>query len=52
MNNNDIKDLLITYRSISRLMIEHKLTKDNSFMRVKNFLANMICDNLKDGQQI
>ncbi len=30
----------------------NKLTKDNSFMRVKNFLANMICDNLKDGQQI
>ena len=52
MKNMNIKDLITTYRSISILMEENNLTKDNSFMRVKNFLANMICDNLQEGQQI
>lgn len=38
-----IEDLKTTYRVISKLMEEERLNFDNSFTRVKNWLANKLC---------
>lgn len=38
------EDILATYKVISKIMEDEHLTKDNSFLRVKNYLANIYCD--------
>ncbi len=38
------EDILATYKVISKIMTDEHLTKDNSFLRVKNYLANIYCD--------
>ena len=42
------EQILTTYKVISKIMEEimedDHLTKDNSFLRVKNYLANIYCD--------
>lgn len=38
------EQILITYKIINKIMEDDHLTKDNSFLRVKNYLANIYCD--------
>lgn len=38
------EQILTTYKVISKIMEDDHLTKDNSFLRVKNYLANIYCD--------
>lgn len=38
-----LEDLKTTYRVIKKLMDKEKLNYDNSFTRVKNWLANKLC---------
>lgn len=38
------EQILTTYKIISKIMEDDHLTKDNSFLRVKNYLANIYCD--------
>ena len=38
-----LEDLKTTYRVIKELMDKEKLNYDNSFTRVKNWLANKLC---------
>lgn len=38
--------LIITYKIISKIMEDNNLTRDTSFVRVKNYLSTLICDNL------
>ena len=38
-----LEDLKTTYRVIKELMDKEKLNYDNSFIRVKNWLANKLC---------
>jgi len=49
MGNISNKELLTAYRIISRLMKDMNKNHDNSFKVVKNYLANMLCDQLEDG---
>ena len=48
----EIKELMIAYKVISKIMEENKKTQETSFKMVKNWLANKICDQLEDGQII
>lgn len=41
-------ELKTAYKVISRIMEDNNLTKDNSFLRVKNWLSNKLCDMLID----
>ena len=38
------EELKIAYKVISKIMEENRLTKDNSFNRVKNFISNKLAD--------
>lgn len=39
------EDLIITYKTISQIMQDsNTLRVDNSFIRVNNFLANIVCN--------
>lgn len=42
------KELLVTYKTISRFMEEYGYTKDTSFVRVKNLMCNILCDQLDE----
>ena len=44
--------LLTTYQVLSQIMEENHLTKDTSFIRVKNTISNMICDGFLNGEKI
>lgn len=48
----DIKQLLLTYKTITKLMEAEGLIMDNSFRRVQSWLSNKICDQLQDGDII
>ena len=41
-------ELKTAYKVISKIMYENNMTKDNSFLRVKNWLSNTLCDMLID----
>lgn len=43
----NVNTLLTTYQVLNEIMEENHLTKDTSFNRVKNMIANMICDKLE-----
>ena len=43
-----IKDLLHTYKIITRIMKENGFMRDTSFRRVQMWLSNVVCDNLND----
>jgi len=46
------KELMIAYKVISKMMKENtRASYNNSFVTVKNCLANKICEQLEDGQQ-
>ena len=48
----DKQNLIITYQTIKQIMEETENERNTSFVCVKNFLANMICDMLIDGEII
>lgn len=48
----DINELKIVYKVLSDIMEENKLTKDTSFVRVRSYISNMICDILTERQNI
>lgn len=48
----NIKQLLLTYKTITKLMEVERLTMDNSFRRVQSWLSNKICDQLQEGDLI
>ena len=41
-----VDELKIAYKVVTKIMEENRLTKDNSFNRVKNFISNKLCDEL------
>ena len=41
-----IDELKTAYKVVTKIMEENRLTKDNSFNRVKNFISNKLCDEL------
>lgn len=41
-----IDDLLLAYKTIDEIMRQNNLTRNTSFISVKNFLSNMVCDNI------
>ena len=45
-------DLLVVYKTLSYVMDTNGLKMDTSFIRVKNYIANMICDQLYEGDTI
>lgn len=45
------KELKIAYMVITKIMEENRLTKDNSFNRVKNFISNKLCDILVEEEK-
>ena len=47
--NIPMKDLLLTYKVITKIMKDNKYTTDTSFRRVQSWLSNYICDNMEDG---
>ena len=42
----DLKDLKATYKVLSEIMKDDHLTKDTSFVRVRSYISNKICDTL------
>lgn len=42
----DKQNLIITYQTIKQIMEETNNTKNTSFVFIKNYLSNMICDML------
>lgn len=46
MNTISTDTLLTTYQVLTMIMKENHLTQDTSFVRVKNMIANMVCDGL------
>lgn len=48
----DIKQLLLTYKTITKIMELENLKMDNSFRRVQSWLSNKICDSLVDDEKI
>lgn len=42
----ETKKILDAYRTISEIMREDGKTMDNSFIRVRSYLANKVCDKL------
>ena len=45
------EQILNTYKIISKIMEDEHFTKDNSFLRVKNYLANAYCDSCINEKQ-
>jgi len=43
-NNYNIDDLKCVYKMLSEIMEKEFLTKDTSFVRVRSFISNTICD--------
>lgn len=41
-----IEELKTAYKVVTKIMEENRLTRDNSFNRVKNFISNKLCDSL------
>ena len=41
---NYFEDLKTTYKTLKNIMEENKMTKDTSFVRVLNYVSNMISD--------
>lgn len=39
-----LSELKIAYKTINKIMKNEHLSKDNSFIRVKNWLSTAICD--------
>lgn len=48
----NIKQLLLTYKTITKLMEAEGLTMDNSFRRVQSWLSNRICDSVDESNII
>ena len=48
----DLRQLLLTYKTITKIMELENLKMDNSFRRVQSWLSNKICDQLQDGDTI
>lgn len=46
MNTNTITSLKIAYKVLSEIMENEHLIKDTSFVRVRSFISNKICDML------
>ena len=44
ITQQDIDELKITYKVISKIMKEEHLTKDTAFVHVKNYIANKLCE--------
>lgn len=45
------EELIITYKTISQIMQDsNTLRVDNSFIRVNNFLANIVCNKFIDDE--
>ena len=42
----NIDELKATYKVLSEIMKNEHLTKDTSFVRVRSFISNKICDML------
>ena len=47
--NIPTKELLQSYRTITRIMKDYGLTHDTSFRRVQTWLSNAVCDKLREG---
>ena len=47
-NKLPIKDLLIAYKVITKIMNENGMTHDTSFRRVQTWISNAVCDNMED----
>ena len=45
------EELKIAYKVISEIMETEKMNYDNSFVRVKNWIANKICNKLIDNKE-
>lgn len=43
---DNLNNLKIVYKILNEIMINDHLTKDNSFVRVKNYISQKICDEL------
>ena len=46
MTQQDLDELKIAYRIIKKIMKDEHMAQDTSFVRVKNFISNKICDEL------
>ena len=46
MNTNTITSLKVAYKVLSEIMENDHLTKDTSFVRVRSYISNKICDML------
>lgn len=44
------KELLTAHRVLSKIMKTNNLCMDNSFVRVRSWIANKLCDQLEDGE--
>lgn len=51
-NIMSIEELTTAYKVVTKIMEENRLTKDNSFNRVKNFISNKLCDSLVEGKTV
>lgn len=46
-----IEELKIAYKVITEIMETEQMNYDNSFVRVKNWIANKICNELIDNKE-
>ena len=44
LSEDQLNDLKITYKVLKRIMKNENMTKDTSFVRVLNYVSNMISD--------
>ena len=46
LSEDQLDDLKITYKVLKKIMKNENMTKDTSFVRVLNYISNMICDEI------
>lgn len=46
MSEDQLDDLKITYKVLKKIMKNNNMTKDTSFVRVLNYVSNLICEEI------
>lgn len=46
MSEDNLEELKTTYKVLKRIMKNDNMTKDTSFVRVLNYVSNLICNEI------
>ncbi len=46
MSEDNLEELKTTYKVLKRIMKNENMTKDTSFVRVLNYVSNLICNEI------